>query len=58
MERVLQICRGSVPSKLKGLIKQCIRRRHVWTRRVIHRANLDFLRMRGKDNVKWEFILI
>jgi hypothetical protein len=42
----------------RGLVNQSIGRRHVWTCGVTHLAKLDFLRMRGKDNVKLRFISI
>jgi hypothetical protein len=35
------------------LVNQCIGRRQVWTRGVTLLTKLDFLKMCGKDNVKW-----
>jgi len=36
----------------RGLVKQCIGRKHVWTRGVTHLAKLNFLRMCDKDKMK------
>jgi hypothetical protein len=48
----LQSYRSFVQINERGLVKQCIERRHVWTRGVTGLAKLNFIRMRGKNNIK------